>query len=291
MAVVGAGAIGTALAGALAATGHAVTVCGGRPMDRIELTEDGRARSWPVKYTTDPADIDRHELLVLAVKAQDTPGVVPWLRAVAGPRTTVVVAQNGVEQRERVAPYVGEAHVVPAVVYLNAERTAVGRVVLRHAGEADLSVPDDEVSLDIAVRLRAGGLRVAVEHDFRTVLWSKLLTNITGNPLTALTGRRIEVLREPGVAAVATALLTEAAAVARVEGAALPDDQPARTLRWLQELPDGCTTSMLQDRLAGRPLEYDALTGAVVRAAERHGIPVPTNRTVLALLAAVGSAN
>ncbi len=303
VAVVGAGAIGIALAAAMARTGRAITVCGGHPLEQLRITEPGGARSdgagsdgagsgavesWPVTWAQDPADVTPRRTVLLAVKAHQTASAGRWLSALTGAGTTVLVAQNGVEHRARVAPFVDPAAAVaPAVVYLNVERTEPGAVILRRVGDRDLALPDDPASRALAALLVDGGMRVGIEPDLTTVAWAKLLTNITANPLTALTGRRAEVIREPAVAAIARRLMVEAVQVARAEGAALTEADADAALRWLQDVPPGATTSMLQDRLAGRPLEYDALTGAVVRAADRHGIEVPANRFVLALLGAV----
>lgn len=288
VAVIGAGAIGLTLASALARTGRPVTVCGGsRQIDRIEVAEDGSRESWPVSHTSAPADIAGFETAILAVKAHQTDSAAGWLRAVANPAATVLVAQNGVEHRQRVAPYVGGAQVVPAVVYLNVERTAPGRAILRRVGDLDLALPDDQPSRALASELSAGRMRVRLEADLTTVAWAKLLANITANPLTALTGRRVEVVREPAIADIARRIMVEAVQVAQAEGAALTDAHARAALKWLQNVPESATTSMRQDRLAGRPLEYDALTGAVVRAAERHGIDVPVNQLFLALIAAI----
>jgi 2-dehydropantoate 2-reductase len=81
--------------------------------------------------------------------------------------------------------------------------------------------------------------------------------------------------------------MEEARDIGRALGARLPDDLPAAMLAKLRESPPESGSSMLWDRLAGRPLEYDARNGAVVRASDRTGIPAPCNRTVTALLAAV----
>jgi 2-dehydropantoate 2-reductase len=288
VAVIGAGAIGLSLASALARAGRSITVCGGRkPVDRIEITEDGIPQTWPVRHVTDPADIAGHATAIVAVKAHHTAAVADWLHALARPDTTVLVAQNGVEQRERVMPYVGPARIVPGVVYLNVERTAPGRAILRRVGALDVALPDDAAGAALAAELNAGKMRTSTEADLKTVAWAKLLSNITANPLTALTGRRAEVMRDPGIERIARRIMTEAVTVGRADGAALTDDHVERAMHWLQHVPEGSTSSMREDRLAGRPLEYDALTGAVVRAAEHHGVDVPVNRFVLALLAAI----
>ncbi|OLR92787.1 ketopantoate reductase family protein [Actinokineospora bangkokensis] len=284
-AILGAGAIGMALAAHLDSTGHPVTLVGGRPRTSITLTTPTTTSTHPVAH--EPVPTGPAELVVVAVKAHQTPELAGALRVLCAEGTTVLVAQNGVEHRERLAPFTGPAAIVPAIAYLNAERTAVDRTSVRSTPGPDLLLPDDDAARAVAGRFAGADLRVATTSDFTTALWTKLLLNVTGNPITALTGRRAEVLRDEHVGAVAEALLTEAVAVGRAEGADLPDDAVAGALAWLRGLADGATSSMLQDREAGSPLENDALTGAVLRAADRHGLPVPTHRTVNALLGVV----
>lgn len=290
VAVVGAGSIGLCLAGAYARAGHPVIVCGGRSrIDRIRVTVEGVTHTWPVAHLESVPDDLSAATVVVAVKAQDTAATGSWLRKFDNADTTILVAQNGVEQRNRVAPFIRSAAIVPAVVYLNAERTAPGEAVFRHVGTADLAVGEDDASRAVAERLRAGGMRVDTVHDLDTVAWAKLLTNITANPLTALTGRRAEMMRDPAIVDLARQLMLEAVAVAQAEGARLGVADVDRALAWLRNVPEGSTTSMREDRLAGRPLEHDALTGAVLRAADRHGIAVPLNRMIHALLGAIRS--
>jgi 2-dehydropantoate 2-reductase len=88
------------------------------------------------------------------------------------------------------------------------------------------------------------------------------------------------------MAELAEAILRECYAVARAEGADLQDGSIGPLVASFARLDDSGGTSMLYDRLAGRPLEHDALYGAVVRAGERHGVPTPTHRTLSALLQA-----
>ena len=90
---------------------------------------------------TDPAGAGgRADWVLLAVKAHQTAGAAPWLDALAGPGTTVVVLQNGVEQRELVEPLAHGAAVLPAIVWVPAEVVAPGRV--RQRGPVELTVPD-----------------------------------------------------------------------------------------------------------------------------------------------------
>ncbi|MHA6794387.1 2-dehydropantoate 2-reductase [Pseudonocardia bannensis] len=285
VAVVGSGAVGTTLAAALAEAGHPIVVCGGTPLDAITLTDHRGERRYPVRWAERPADLPAARWVLLATKIHQTSSVLPWLSALAGPDSHVIAAQNGVDHRDRLSPVVDGA-VAPALVYINAERTGPGAARARLT-ERELVLPDDAAGHCVARLFDGTWVRAEIAADFRTAAWLKLLTNAVANPVTALTGRRIEVLRDPAVAELATDVLRETVAVGRAEGAVLPDECVEQTLRWLQGLQPGSTSSMLQDRLAGRALEYEGLTGVIVRLADRHGIPVPANRALLALLGAL----
>ncbi|GBQ47753.1 ketopantoate reductase ApbA/PanE [Acetobacter ghanensis DSM 18895] len=140
---------------------------------------------------------------------------------------------------------------------------------------------------DVVMAMQQGGMRVTTAADMTTVVWTKLLANSAANPLTALSGRHTGVMREPEMIANARQIMTEVVQVGQAEGASLTAQNVEETIAWFQTIPPDSTTSMLQDRLAGRPLEYDAITGALVRAADRHGLGVPLNRFVLGLLSAI----
>ena len=120
--------------------------------------------------------------------------------------------------------------------------------------------------------------------------WRKLLLNVVVNPITALTLQRQAVLRHADVYALCLEILDEAVTVARADGARLAGDEAARIMATLMSYAPELGTSMYFDRLAGRTLEIEALTGAIVTCAERHGIRVPVNRAMLALLRAVSDA-
>ncbi|MCP2182103.1 ketopantoate reductase family protein [Prauserella alba] len=302
VAVVGMGAVGTALAGALAAAGHDVVACGRRPLSNIEVTEGDSTATYPVRWAAAPGEVGPVALTVLATKIHDTGGAAEWLAVLTSAGGSVLVAQNGVDQVERVGPLVGAAGehhrgtdsagagsagtVVPALVYVNAERVAPG-VVRTRRSDRDLVVPGTDEAAPVADLLAGAGLAVERSADFATAAWRKMLTNVSANPITALTGRRVEVLAEQPVAELAMRVLREAVAVANAEGAQLTDADAHEVLTWLQTLAPGSTTSMLQDRDAGRPLEHDGLTGTIVRLGDRHGIDVGANRTLLSLLSAV----
>lgn len=289
--VVGAGAVGGYFAAHLAAAGAKVTCCVRRPfVDLVVHRADGSSLTVQPAVATDPSLVGRADVVLVAVKAHQLGAAAPFVAAATGTHSVVAVAQNGVEQVERVAPLVGDGtEVVPAVVYCGVEQLEPG--VIRHRSNGFLRVPAGAAGQRIADVLEGTGAPAHLVEDITSALWLKLCGNVAANGPTALTGRRVDVFVEPLVAHLARDLVGEAAAVAVAEGAEVPDDLADAIVEFLAGPPHDRGTSMLYDRLAGRPLEWDAIYGAVQRAGRRHGIPTPRTDVVTALLAGCSSAD
>jgi 2-dehydropantoate 2-reductase len=291
VAVIGLGSIGGVVAGCLADAGrHDIVACVRRPLERLTVERPEGTVEVPLRALTDPHAAQPVDWVLLATKAHHTAAAGPWLGRLCRPTTRVAVLQNGIEHAQRVAPFVGGAIAVPVMVYFNGERLADDRVRLRHGGYADLEVADGADGRAFAQLLEGTPLSVNLTADFKTQAWRKLLINAVANPMTTLTLRRQEVLRRPDIHALCLAVLEEAVAVARADGAKVADDEPARAMATLLTFPPEVGTSMYFDRLAGRPLEADALTGAIVAAGERLGVATPLNAALLTLLRAVSEA-
>jgi len=291
VAVIGLGSIGGVAAACLAAAArHDVVACSRRPLDRLMLDRPEGTSEVQVKSLTDPAQADTVDWVLLCTKTHQTESAQPWLARLCTPQTRVAVLQNGIDHVSRVAPLVNGAAVVPIIVYYNGERVAPDHVRMRRAGPNDLVVPDDAIGRAFARLLDGTGLQALLSDDFVTLLWRKLLINAVANPITALTLQRQAVLRRADIQELCHVVLQEAVAVARAEGAQLAQDEPERAMATLMTFSGELGTSMYFDRHAGRKLEIEALTGAIVAAGRRHGIATPINGTLLTLLRAVHDA-
>jgi 2-dehydropantoate 2-reductase len=288
VAVVGLGSIGGGIAGSLCAAGrHDVVACTRRPLERLIVERAEGIADVPLRTLTYPAKAEPVGWVLLCTKAHETASTTEWLSRLCNRSTRVAVLQNGIDHAARVKPLIGDATVVPALVYYNGERLAADRVRIRYAGEYDLVVSDDAGGRAFVQLLDGTPLRVVISSDFTTLKWRKLLINAVANPITALTLRRQEVLRRDDIRALCLAILNEAVAVGRADGACLAADEATQTVSTLLTYAPELGTSMYFDRLAGRALEVEALTGAIVAAGERHGIATPLNRALLALLRAI----
>jgi 2-dehydropantoate 2-reductase len=290
IATVGVGAVAGFFTSQLAAIGHEVTCCVRTPFTELVVHGEhadgqmGEWRSHPV-VVTDPSRLTNGvaDWVLVGVKAHQTPGVAGWLDTLCGPDTVVVALQNGVEAVERLTPLVHGAEVIPAVVYCGAELVAPGEIV--HRTNRTLVVPDVPSSHRLAALFAGSQARIDVRSDWDTAAWEKLCGNAMANGITALTGQRSRVFARPEAARAGLAIANEVRQVAAAQGVSVSAELPGLVVAALANGPADGGTSMLYDRLAGRPLEHDAIYGAVVRVGARHQVPTPVCELIDDLLA------
>jgi 2-dehydropantoate 2-reductase len=287
IAVVGPGAVGTTVAALLHAAGHRLVLCGRTARKQVELRpNDGEPIVVPGPVHTDPDEVDGPvDVVVLAVKATQNEAAGRWLTVLCAEHTVVLVLQNGVEQVEHVQPHCPSSTVVPGIVWYSAETQPQGWVRLR--GQASLVLPTGPAAETIAELLRGAGCAVNCEPDFVTAAWRKLLVNALAG-LMALSGRRSGMFRRNDVAALARRYVAECLAVARAEGATLGDELVAELAELFRRAPVDMGTSILTDREAGRPMEWDIRNGVIIRKARLHDLATPISDVLVPLLAAAG---
>lgn len=284
IALVGPGAIGTTIAAALHEAGRTPTICGRSAHKHLTLRFEGGEVVVPGPVQTDPAKIrNRFDLVFVAVKSTQVDATAPWLSALCDAKTVVCVLQNGVEQEKHFSPYVPGSPILPTVVWFPAQRQPDASVWLR--GNARLTLPDRPATGIVLAALQGTRCSVDVTQDFTSVAWKKLLQNAVAG-LMVLTGRRAGMFSRDDITELSLAYLQECLAVARAEGAVLNDDVPQELIDKFHAFPADMGTSILADRLADRPLEWDIRNGVVRRYGRSHGIPTPISDLVVPLLAA-----
>jgi 2-dehydropantoate 2-reductase len=307
--VVGAGAIGAYVGAALARGGAEVTLIA-RGAHLEAMQRDGVRVLSPrgdfqvdVEATDDFDAIEGADVVILAVKSYSLRELAPAIGERLAPRAAVVAAQNGIPwwymrsldapldaiELESVDPggaisaAIDDGHVVGCVTYCSTTIEAPG--VIWHTegtrftiGEP-FGVDPDERCAAISEAFQAGGLKCPVEDDLGEQIWLKLIGNVAFNTVSTLTGCTLEELgRLPESRALLRTMLEEPAEVATALGVTLPVSIERRLERGLAV--GAHKPSTLQDLEAGRPLEIDCLSGAVVELAERLGIEIPHTRAV-----------
>jgi 2-dehydropantoate 2-reductase len=308
--VVGAGAIGGYIGACLARAGADVVLHARGPHLSAMRDHGLRVTGPDGEFHVRPAvaasldEIGPADVVMLAVKAHHLTGIVPSLAPLLKPETVIISTQNGIPwwyfQRlggpmdgwvlERVDPgghiarAIDPARVVGALAYFSTEIAAPG--VIRHieGNRLSLGEPDgtrSDRARRIAEVLIAGGLRCPVSTRFRHEVWVKLLGNVAFNPISALTRATLEdMVRHPEVSGLVREVMVETEAVAARLGIELPVSIDQRMTG--AGKVGAHKTSMLQDLEAGRPMEIEAVVGAVVELGGRLGVPMPSTRAVYA---------
>ncbi|TMD56483.1 MAG: 2-dehydropantoate 2-reductase [Chloroflexi bacterium] len=303
-AVVGAGATGGFLGAHLARAGEAVLLVARGPHLAAMRERGVTVRSGEGEFTAHPECTDdlgairAAEVVFLTLKAHALPALAPALGAALGAGAVVVSAQNGIpwwyfEDRHlesvdpggviaRSIPY---RAVVGCVVYPATNVVEPGVIEHLEGSRFSLGEPDGNRServQAISSALVKAGLKAPVQTRIRAEIWLKLLGNATLNPVSALTRASLrQITTSPATRDLVRTLMEEVEAVTRALGVELPLSVEKR-LEGAAATGDH-RTSMLQDLELKRPLEIDALLGAVIELAEGEGVAVPSLKTVYGL--------
>ncbi|GAA2521180.1 2-dehydropantoate 2-reductase [Streptomyces longisporus] len=292
VAVLGPGGIGGLLAGLLSRAGHRVICLTGETTTATLRRNGIRVRSglfgdFTARVNADTALREPVDACLVAVKHTSLDDALDRVPPTALGDALLVPFLNGVEHPATLRAHYRPDLIAPAVIRVESTRVAAG--VIEHGSpfaEIDLTgegVDRDRLDL-LAQALGTAGPATRVLDDEAAALWAKmsflapfaLLTTRYGLPLGDVRTRHRDEL---------TALVAETAAVSRASGG--PAD-PAQALARYDAFPPRTKSSMQRDAEAGRPLELDAIGGALLRAAERHGVSVPVTARVVRELADTG---
>jgi 2-dehydropantoate 2-reductase len=312
IAVFGAGAIGGYLAVKLHKAGADVSVIARGPhlaamrAGGLTLKSEGESVTVNLPCTDKAEEIGPQDYVFVTLKAAGLVPAAPEIARLMGPQTALVTGINGVPYwyffgvdgpwHDRVIESVDPGgklwqvlpprQVIGCIVYPAAEVVQPGVIEHTYGNRFTLGEPDGSKSARVEAlsqMLVKAGLKAPVRTNIRDEIWVKLWGNLAFNPLSALTASTLDRLAfRPDLRAVAQAMMTEAAEVAVALGAKFAIS--------IEKRMDGAgevgthKTSMLQDLERGRPMEIDALLGAVVELAELTGTSTPLCRAILALV-------
>ncbi|WP_422844871.1 2-dehydropantoate 2-reductase [Acidovorax sp. M2(2025)] len=310
--IYGAGAIGGWMGMALAQAGCALSlVARGATLaalqaDGLRLRRpDGSVAQVAVAAAADPAALGVQDLVVLAVKAPGLPEVARALAPLVGPHTTVLTAMNGVpwwfldgfggaaeghalesvDAGGVIARAIPAGQVVGSVVHTSCSLEAPGFVRQHFGNRLIVGEPDGSHSArlqSLADTLQRGGIDVEVSDCIQKDIWFKLWGNLTMNPISALTGATTDrILDDDLVRGFVSAVMLEAKAIGEKLG--LPIDQQPEDRHAVTRKLGAFKTSMLQDVEANKPMEIDALVGAVRELGQITGTPTPHTDALLGL--------
>lgn len=318
-AVVGAGAIGAFVGAMLARTGEDVTLIARGPHLRAIKERGVRVRGAigdfdaRVPATDRVESVGKVDVVLLTLKAHSLTEMAPRLEPIIGPDTSVISTQNGLPwwyfyrhggewdgtRLESVDPgglinaSIEAARVIGCIVYPSTIVVEPGLIEHIEGTRFSLGEPDGSKSdrcRRIANSFIRAGLRCPIRSDIRHEMWVKLMGSVAFNPISALTRATLaEIVQCPETRRLAAEMMTEAGAVAERLGIALGVTVEQRLAG--AEKVGHHKTSMLQDVEAKRPLELEAIVGAVLELGEKMRLDMPYTRTVYACVKLLDQTN
>ena len=295
--VMGSGGVGGYFGGRLAAAGHEVTfVARGAHLDAMRKdglhldSQLGNAIIKPARAVASAAEAEAPDVVLFATKLGDTQSAAESLKPIARDGTTIITFQNGVDGSEIIQRVLPGAHVVPGVARIASHISKPGTIEQRSPfariefGETDGRASPKLEAFHAACK--AAGIDAVLSKNIQRDIWLKFALLAPFSGISAMTGSTAGPIRStPGTRALMEAAIREVVAVGIAAGVPLKPDDFANVWKAVEGQPPAMTSSMAHDRRAGKPLEVNYLSGAVVRLAEKHGVAAPTHKFILQALA------
>jgi len=299
VAILGSGAVGGYYGAKLARAGNDVTfIARGRHLAAIR--ERGlEVRSQALGGFTvhaqaeeDTARVGPVDLVIVAVKAYDNATALPLVAPMLGPTSTILPLQNGVDSVNELAAMYGEAPVVGATTYIATaiaepgviEQTGTHRRIVLGEVFGQLPRMSGRVKT-IADTLAAADIQAEAVEDGRVPIWEKFIFLVSLAGFTGASRLPIgPVWADPIIRARFLESCREIERLARAEGVPVAPEIVERISNYVGAIPGTMRSSLLIDLSQGKRIEIEQLHGAVVRRAERAGLPVPITSTLYAVL-------
>ncbi len=294
--VVGTGAMACLFAARLTGAGIDVTMLGSWPEGMQALSThgvrlldlDGRVHRYPVQVLDKEGPARTFSQAIVLVKSWQTARAARQLEGLLAETGIALTLQNGLWNYETLAGVLGNDRVALGVTTLAARLLEPGYV--RHTGDGKITLGISPRLVKLRDLLTSSGFQVETVADPRSLLWGKLVINAAINPLTAILKiTNGELLTQPDIRELLHEVTTEAEFIAYHNGVRLPYPDPIEAVEQVARNTAANHSSMLQDVLNGRPTEIDAINGAIVREADKVGIPTPVNRVLWHLVKGLDS--
>ncbi|MEO5344915.1 MAG: 2-dehydropantoate 2-reductase [Magnetococcus sp. YQC-9] len=293
--IVGTGAVGGFYGAALARAGAVVTTLNRSDFevvrqhgiridgqDRCEIFRPRRVIDHLDQLTTPP------DFLLVALKALPEPPVAEIIRPAVGPRTVIILLQNGLEIEEPVQQAFPDNEIIAGLAFVCLQKIAPG--LIRHLCHGKITLGrhpggDSQMLHRLEGLFTTAGIPCQITDTPARARWTKLVWNAAFNPTSVLAGNLTteEILNRPEGEALVRAIMQEVIGIAAANGHSLPDTLIEDHLAATRSIPP-YHTSMALDHMAGRPMEVDAILGAAVRAARRVDRHAPLLEGLYALM-------
>ncbi len=295
IAVMGTGAVGGYFGAKLAVAGHDLAfVARGRHLKALAanglkvISPNGDCLNIKnVLFTDDATKIGTVDVILFCVKSYDTEAAAQQIEALVSNRTDIVSLQNGIDNPEKLARVFDAGQIFPAVVYVGAQLTSPGVITHSNGGRIVFGQSDGgnrEALKLLQQSLQDAGIPCEISAAIQTMQWTKLLWNVPFCAISALARANVkQIVESESLSNLALDCMAEVQAAARVRDIELRREQFDEIMTFSRTLGE-FKPSMLQDLEAGKPLEYEAFNGIVMRTLRQAGMAAPINEAFYATL-------
>ncbi len=294
--IVGAGAMGSFFGGLLAEAGHAVTLIDVNEahLSAIQTqgllldTDAGQRRVQGLRACRPHEAAELPELLMVFTKTLHTHAALQGVRHLLGEHTQVLSLQNGLGNVEKITEAVPIHRVLVGVTTWPADLVGPGHVHSHGQGVVRLMSADgrdDPLVSAVVAAFSDAGLLARKDPAVWSAIWEKVAFNAALNCICAVSGCTVgQVGDQPGSRALSHAVVSEVLAVALAHGVVVTEDAVHATVDHALDNHRDHKPSMLQDLLAGRATEIDAICGTVIQTGHALGVATPLTEALHALV-------
>ena len=297
IAVIGAGAMGSIYGGHLSLKNEVYLVDTNAAVvehlqkEGLKLQENGTDNMYYPKAVTSTEGIAPVDLVILFVKALFSKAALSGNKGIIGPDTYVMTLQNGSGHEDILGEFVPQDHIIIGTT--NDNGAILGMGYIRHGGVGETNigmlVEDTGKFLPkLKEALDSCGFVTTIQENIKQLIWDKMFTNVSLSAVTAILSVEMGYIAANEHAwYLAERLVREAAAVARGMGLKADDEKLLAKVRTTSEGSPNGVTSICADIRAGRKTEVDTISGSVVRASKKCGVPAPTHECVVEMIHAL----
>lgn len=251
------------------------------------LSDTGQKVEQPIHCITsaEPLSLD---WLFICLKAYHYDTATPWFEHLIDSKTKVVVLRNGLDLSTPLLPYTKAEQILPCLVDAPTQYDPSTQAYVQQA-QARFGLPQHPLAKTLKDFLATSAIEVDINFDFKTASWEKLIESASLGAILCLTGQPCRILKQPSIRSLYQKALAEAVQVALADGAKIRPGYVEDMLKKGMSYPAEKGSSMLSDRLAGRPIEVMAKSGIISEKARALGIMTPLHDTFTSLLSGINS--
>ena len=253
----------------------------------IKVQLGDRNIKFPISINTVLPKQEKLDWIIICLKAYHFDNAISDIARLASDKTKIAIIQNGIKTSESYQSYFKKSQLLEVSIDCPTEPTANG--FYKQYYSAKITLPNNPMGKLFGNLFLQENCTLYLKEDFKSFSWKKVCESSALGGIMCLSGNTARIFKDSAVLDLYRKLLEESIAVARADGANIAIDFIEKMLFKAQQYEDQKGSSMLTDRLSGKPIEWEARNGVIVKLGEKYRIPVPMNKLICTLLKQVNA--